>query len=160
MKLTFSNISGETFKADLIAGTTVALVLVPQSLAYAQLAGLPVTFGLYASLLPPVIAAFFGSSKQLSTGPVAILSLMTAAAITPYAQAGTELYAIYAVILAISLGIFQIGLGVLKLGGLISFLSHPVVYGFTNAAAIVIATTQLSKFFGLSVGAMNTIIKQ
>ena len=153
MKFTLQGINKETFKADLVAGTTVALVLIPQSLAYAQLAGLPVTFGLYASLLPPFIAAFFGSSKQLSTGPVAVLSLMTAAAITPYAQAGTELYAIYAVILAVSLGVFQIGLGVLKLGGLISFLSHPVVYGFTNAAAIVIATTQLSKFFGVSVGA-------
>lgn len=152
MKLMLKNLRFDSIKADIVAGITVALVLIPQSLAYAQLAGLPVTFGLYAALLPPFVAALFGSSKQLSTGPVAVLSLMTAAAITPYADPGTAIYATYAVLLAVCLGVFQILLGVLKLGGLISFLSHPVVYGFTNAAALVIATTQLSKFFGVSVG--------
>ncbi len=142
----------EILKQDFTAGLTVALVLIPQSLAYAQLAGLPVTFGLYAALIAPVVAAFFGSSKQLSTGPVAILSVMTAAAITPLAVQGSPEYIALAIALAFSLGLFQIALGILKLGGLVSLLSHPVVYGFTNAAALIIATTQLSKFFGVSVG--------
>ncbi len=139
-------------KQDFTAGLTVALILIPQSLAYAQLAGLPVTFGLYAALIAPFIAALFGSSKQLSTGPVAILSVMTAAALTPLAVQGTPEYIALAVVLAFCLGLFQIALGLLRLGGLVSLLSHPVVYGFTNAAAVIIATTQLSKFFGVTVG--------
>lgn len=138
-------------KSDIIAGITVALILIPQSLAYAQLAGLPVTFGLYAALVPPFIAAFFGSSRHLSTGPVAVLSLMTAAALTPYAQPQSPQYFAYAILLASLLGIFQILLGLLRMGGIISFLSHPVIYGFTNASALIIATTQLSKLFGVTV---------
>ncbi len=145
----------EILKQDFTAGLTVALVLIPQSLAYAQLAGLPVTFGLYAALIAPVVAAFFGSSKQLSTGPVAILSVMTAAAISPLALQGSPEYIAWAILLAFSLGLFQIALGLLKLGGLVSLLSHPVLYGFTNAAALIIATTQLSKFFGVSVGSYD-----
>lgn len=142
-------------KQDFTAGLTVALILIPQSLAYAQLAGLPVTFGLYAALIAPFTAALFGSSKQLSTGPVAILSVMTAAALTPLAVQGTPEYIALAVALAFCLGLFQIALGLLKLGGLVSLLSHPVVYGFTNAAALIIATTQLSKFFGVTVGSYH-----
>lgn len=138
-------------KSDLIAGITVALVLIPQSLAYAQLAGLPAQFGLYASLLPPVIAAFFGSSKQLATGPVAVLSLMTAAALSPHYTLESNEYVLAAIFIALCLGLMQLFFGITKLGGLISFLSHPVIYGFTNAAAIIIATTQLSKFFGVEV---------
>lgn len=141
----------ENLYDDLIAGVTVGLVLVPQSLAYAQLAGMPAHYGLYASLLPPVIAAFFGSSPQLSTGPVAVLSLMTYAAVSPLAEAGSPEYIAYAILLAFLLGIFQIILGLGKLGELASLLSHPVIYGFTNAAAIIIATTQLSSFLGVSV---------
>lgn len=142
-----------TLRSDFIAGLTVALVLIPQSLAYAQLAGLPVQFGLYAALFPPFAAAFFGSSKYLSTGPVAVLSLMTAAALTPYFEAGSSAYIVSAIMLSLCFGLFQVLLGVFKLGGLVSFLSHPVIYGFTNASAIIIATTQLSKFFGITVDA-------
>jgi SulP family sulfate permease len=138
-------------RADVIAGITVALVLVPQSMAYAQLAGLPVYYGLYASFLPPMLAAFFGSSRQLATGPVAVVSLMTAAALAPIAQGNAESYLTYAVLLALLVGIFQLALGLLRLGVLVDFLSHPVVLGFTNAGAIIIATSQLSKLFGVSV---------
>jgi len=141
----------EVLKADLIAGITVALVLVPQSMAYAQLAGLPAYYGLYASFLPGIIAALFGSSRQLATGPVAVVSLMTASALEPIAGANPELYVAYAVMLALMVGIFQIGLGLLRLGVLVNFLSHPVVIGFTNAAAIIIGTSQLGKLFGVSV---------
>jgi SulP family sulfate permease len=138
-------------RADLIAGITVALVLVPQSMAYAQLAGLPPYYGLYASFLPGIIAALFGSSRQLATGPVAVVSLMTASALEPIAGANPELYIAYAVMLAAMVGIFQISLGVLRLGVMVNFLSHPVVVGFTNAAAIIIGTSQLGKLFGVSV---------
>lgn len=147
--LRLEEISRATFKLDLIAGITVALILVPQSLAYAQLAGLPPVYGLYASLLPPIIAALFGSSPQLSTGPVAVVSLMTAAAIAPLAAIGSSEYFMYAALLALMVGSLQFALGIFKLGELVSFLSHPVVYGFTNAAAIIIATTQLPSLFGV-----------
>jgi SulP family sulfate permease len=141
----------EVLRADLIAGITVALVLVPQSMAYAQLAGLPPYYGLYASFLPGMIAALFGSSRQLATGPVAVVSLMTASALEPIAGANPELYIAYAVLLAAMVGVFQIGLGLLRLGVMVNFLSHPVVVGFTNAAAIIIGTSQLGKLFGVSV---------
>ncbi len=141
----------DTLRADLIAGITVALVLVPQSMAYAQLAGLPVYYGLYASFLPPMVAALFGSSRQLATGPVAVVSLMTAAALGPLAAGNPEGYLAYAVLLAFMVGAFQLFLGVFRLGVLVDFLSHPVVLGFTNAGAIIIATSQLSKLFGVSV---------
>ncbi|MBW9267309.1 MAG: solute carrier family 26 protein [Candidatus Thiodiazotropha sp. (ex. Lucinisca nassula)] len=140
----------ETVRADIVAGITVALVLVPQSMAYAQLAGLPVYYGLYASFLPPMVAAFFGSSRQLATGPVAVVSLMTAAALEPLATS-PDTYLAYAVLLAFMVGIFQMFLGLFKLGVLVDFLSHPVVVGFTNAGALIIATSQLGKVFGVSV---------
>ena len=138
-------------KADLIAGITVALVLIPQSMAYAQLAGLPPYYGLYASFLPGMVAAIFGSSRQLATGPVAVVSLLTASALEPIAASGSEAYLAYAVILALFVGVFQLLLGLLRLGVLVNFLSHPVVIGFTNAAAIIIATSQLGKMFGVTV---------
>ena len=139
----------KVLQADIIAGITVALVLVPQSMAYAQLAGLPAYYGLYASFLPGIVAALFGSSRQLATGPVAVVSLMTAAALEPLALS-PELYVAYALSLALMVGIFQLSLGVLRLGVLVDFLSHPVVIGFTNAAAIIIGTSQLSKIFGVT----------
>ena len=141
--------NGATIKADAIAGLTVALVLVPQSMAYAQLAGLPAYVGLYASFLPVIIAALFGSSRQLATGPVAIVSLMTAAALEPLAVS-PEGYLAYAAILAFMVGIFQLSLGLLRLGVLVDFLSHPVVVGFTNAAALIIASSQVGKIFGIA----------
>ena len=163
MLVPFSDWIGEirradTLRADLIAGITVALVLVPQSMAYAQLAGLPPYIGLYASFIPVMIAAFWGSSRQLATGPVAVVSLMTAAALGPMVM-GMDLmpeqrvavYLSLAALLAIMVGVFQVLLGVLRLGVLVDFLSHPVVVGFTNGAAIIIATSQLSKLFGVTV---------
>lgn len=138
-------------RADLVSGITVALVLIPQSMAYAQLAGLPVYYGLYASFLPPMIASLFGSSRQLATGPVAVVSLMTAAALEPLARAGSSEYIAYAILLAFLIGLFQFLLGVLRLGLVVNFLSHPVINGFTNAAALIIATSQLSKIFGVMV---------
>jgi len=138
-------------KSDIIAGLTVALILVPKSIAYAQLAGLPAQYGLYASIFPPVVAALFGSSRHLATGPVAILSLMTASAVSMYYKPGTSEYISLALLIAFCLGVFQILLSAIKLGGAVSLLSHPVIYGFTNAAALIIASTQLPKFFGFDI---------
>ncbi|WP_243545918.1 SulP family inorganic anion transporter [Pseudodesulfovibrio tunisiensis] len=147
----FKGYNMASFRADAISGLTVALVLIPQSMAYAQLAGLPAYYGLYASFLPPLIAALFGSSRQLATGPVAVVSLMTAACLEPLATAGSEGYIAFAILLALMVGLFQFLLGVLRLGLVVNFLSHPVVNGFTNAAAIIIASSQLSKMFGVYV---------
>jgi len=147
----FKDYSLAKFRIDFLAGLTVALVLIPQSMAYAQLAGLPAYYGLYAAFLPPMIASLFGSSRQLATGPVAVVSLMTAASLEPLASAGSDAFIAYAVILALTVGVFQLLLGVLRLGLIVNFLSHPVVNGFTNAAAIIIATSQLSKLFGVYV---------
>ena len=137
-------------KADIIAGTTVALVLIPQAMAYAQLAGIPPHYGLYASFMVPIIAAIFGSSKQLQNGPVAVISLMTASALTPL-NLNTEQVIMYAALLALIAGVIQMILGFLRLGVMVDFLSHPVVIGFTNAAALVIASLQLGKLFGIDV---------
>ncbi|MBW1703931.1 MAG: SulP family inorganic anion transporter [Deltaproteobacteria bacterium] len=147
----FRNYGLNTLRIDAISGLTVALVLIPQSMAYAQLAGLPAYYGLYAAFLPPMVAALFGSSRQLATGPVAVVSLMTAASLEPLATAGSEGYIAYAITLALMVGGFQFILGVLRLGLVVNFLSHPVVNGFTTAAALIIASSQLSKMFGVYV---------
>ncbi len=147
----FKGYNMESIRTDAVAGLTVALVLIPQSMAYAQLAGLPPYYGLYASFLPPMIASLFGSSRQLATGPVAMVSLMTSAALEPIATAGSEAYIAYAILLALSVGVFQLALGVLRLGLVVNFLSHPVVNGFMNAGALIIASSQLSKLFGVTV---------
>ncbi len=149
--LWFKESNRATLRADIISGLTVALVLIPQSMAYAQLAGLPSYYGLYAAFLPPMVASLFGSSRQLATGPVAVVSLMTSASLAPLAPMGSAGYVAYAIILALTVGLFQFALGILRLGLVVNFLSHPVVNGFTNGAAIIIATSQLSKLFGVTV---------
>ncbi len=141
--------SGETIRADLIAGITVALVLIPQSMAYAQLAGLPTYYGLYAAFLPVMIAALWGSSSQLGTGPVAVVSLLTATAVAQFAEIGSPEFISLAIMLAFLVGAFQFLLGVFRLGVIVNFLSHPVIVGFTNAAALIIAFSQLSQILGV-----------
>ncbi len=150
---------GENIKADLIAGITVALVLIPQSMAYAQLAGLPAYYGLYAAFLPGIIAALWGSSAQLATGPVAVVSLLTASALAPLAASGSSQFIALAILLALMVGVIQLALGVFKLGVVVSFLSHPVIVGFTNAAAIIIGLSQLNKLFGVSMGRSEHFIR-
>jgi len=139
----------ETLRADFIAGITVALVLVPQSMAYAQLAGLPVVYGLYASFIPVIIASLWGSSNQLHTGPVAMLSLMSAAALVPFASPGTNYFIELSLMLAMMVGVLRVALGVFKLGAIVNLLSSPVIVGFTNAAALIIGLSQLNKVIGV-----------
>jgi len=141
----------ENARVDMVAGLTVALVLIPQSMAYAQLAGLPPYYGLYAACIPPVVASLFGSSAQLATGPVAVVSLMTATALGAMAAPGSSEFIALAIMLALLVGIFQLILGLLRMGLIINLLSHPVVNGFTNAAALIIATSQLGKLLGVTV---------
>lgn len=144
--------SGDAIKADFMAGITVALVLIPQSMAYAQLAGLPAYYGLYAAFLPVAVAAMWGSSNQLGTGPVAVVSLLTASSLALFASPGSPDFVALAIMLALLVGIIQLLLGVFKLGVIVNFLSHPVIVGFTNAAAIIIALSQVSKLFGVPMG--------
>lgn len=135
--------SGPTLRADVVAGITVALVLVPQSMAYALLAGLPVVYGLYAALLPVVIGALFGNFTLLHTGPVVMLSLMSAAAIAPFALAGSDDFIALSIMLALMVGVLRLLMGAFKLGGIVNLVSHPVLIGFTNAAALIIGLSQL-----------------
>ncbi len=148
----------EWLQADAIAGVTVALVLIPQSMANAQLAGLPPYYGLYAAFLPGALAALFGSSKQLATGPVAIVSLLTASSLAPLAAVGSEHYIALAIMLALLVGVFQLCLGLFRLGAVVSFLSHPVILGFTNAAAIIIGLSQLPNILGVKSARSETFI--
>ncbi len=141
--------SRDSLRADLLAGITVALVLVPQSMAYAQLAGLPVVYGLYASFVPVIVASLWGSSSQLHTGPVAMLSLMSAAALIPFAAPGSPDFITLSIMLALMVGVLRLALGLFKLGAIVNLLSSPVIVGFTNAAALIIGLSQLSKIIGV-----------
>src|SRR5690554_953311 len=143
--------------SDLIAAVIVTVMLIPQSLAYALLAGLPAQMGLYASILPLVLYTLFGSSRTLSVGPVAVISLMTAAALAPVAEAGTGVYIAGAVILALMSGVMLVLMGVMRLGFLANFLSHPVISGFITASGIVIAASQLQHLFGVLSSGHNLV---
>ncbi len=141
--------SRSSLRADLVAGITIALILVPQSMAYASLAGLPVVYGLYASFLPVIVASLWGSSNQLHTGPVAMLSLMSAAAVMSYATPGSDDFIQISLMLALMVGILRLLLGIFKLGVIVNLLSSPVIVGFTNAAALIIGLSQLNKIIGV-----------
>ncbi len=135
---------------DLTAGLIVTVMLIPQSLAYAMLAGLPPQIGLYASILPLLAYALFGSSMTLAVGPVAVASLMSASALTPLAVPGSESYIMMAVLLALMSGLILFVAGILRLGFLAYFLSHPVISGFISGSAILIAIGQLKYLLGIS----------
>jgi SulP family sulfate permease len=150
---------GEKLRADFLAGLTVALVLVPQSMAYAQLAGMPAYYGLYAAFLPVAIAALWGSSNQLGTGPVAVVSLLTASSLAPLAAVGSSQYIALAIMLALMVGVVQLALGLFRLGVVVNFLSHPVIVGFTNAAAMIIGLSQINKLIGVPMGRSESFAK-
>ncbi|WP_138439986.1 SulP family inorganic anion transporter [Marinobacter alexandrii] len=143
--------------SDLVAAVIVTVMLIPQSLAYALLAGLPAQVGLYASILPLAVYAVFGTSRTLSVGPVAVASLMTAAALAPLADAGTVEYLVGAVVLASLSGLMLIAMGLLRLGFLANFLSHPVISAFITASGIVIAASQLKHILGVEASGHNLL---
>jgi len=148
---------GETFLNDSVAALIVTIMLIPQSLAYAMLAGLPPVIGLYASMAPLVIYAIFGTSRTLAVGPVAIISLMTAAAAGKIAAAGSPEYIEAALILAFLSGLILLVMGLLRMGFLANFLSHPVISGFITASGILIAASQLKHILGVEAHGHNLI---
>lgn len=145
------------FKGDLSAGVTVGIMLIPQGMAYAMLAGLPPIYGLYASIVPLIIYAMLGTSRQLAVGPVAMVALLILAGVSTLAETGTEEYIALAISLAFMVGVIQTLMGVFKLGFLVNFLSHPVVSGFTSAAALIIGFSQLKHLLGFSIPRSNFI---
>ena len=140
---------------DLSAGLTVGVMLIPQGIAYAMIAGLPPIYGLYTAMTPQVIYAIFGTSRQLSVGPTAMDSLIVAAGITSIATVGPDNYIAAAIMLAFLMGLMQLAFGVFKLGFLVNFLSKPVISGFTSAAAIIIGLNQLKHIFGIEIPRSN-----
>ena len=151
--------SRDTFKSDLAAGLTTAIMLIPQAMAYAMLAGLDPIIGLYASTLPLVVYALFGTSRQLAVGPVAMVSLLVASGVgaAAGADAGPAVFAAYAALLALLVGVMQLGMGMLRLGFLVRFLSHPVIAGFSSAAALIIGFSQLKHVLGVDLPKSNYV---
>ncbi len=147
----------DTLSSDLIAALIVTVMLIPQSLAYALLAGLPPEVGLYASVAPLIFYAIFGTSRVLAVGPVAVVSLMTAAAIGQLAAAGSPQYWAFAITLAFISGLMLLLMGVLRLGFLANFLSHPVISGFISASGLLIAASQLKTLMGVKAEGHNFI---
>jgi SulP family sulfate permease len=151
------NYKKEYLGGDLSAGLTVGIMLIPQGMAYAMIAGLPPVFGLYAALIPQVIYGLFGTSRQLSVGPVAMDSLLVAAGLGALSLSGIEEYIGMAVFLALFMGLIQFLLGVVRMGFLVNFLSKPVISGFTSAAALIIGLSQLKHLLGTPIEGGNQI---
>jgi len=147
----------EALTCDLVAAAIVTIILIPQSLAYALLAGLPPEVGLYASILPPVAYALFGTSRTLAVGPVAVVSLMTAAAVGNLALAGSAEYLVAAIALAFLSGVILILMGLFRLGILANFLSRPVISGFITASSLIIAASQLKHILGVDADGHNLL---
>ncbi len=138
-------------KGDISAGLTVGVMLIPQGMAYAMLAGMPAIYGLYASIVPLILYAVFGTSRQLSVGPVAMVALLISSGVGAIAQPTTEEYIGLAILLALMVGIFQVMLGVLRLGFIVNYLSQPVISGFASAAAVIIGLSQLKHLMGVDI---------
>lgn len=149
--------SKEQLKGDLPAGLTVGIILIPQGMAYAMIAGLPPVFGLYAALIPQIVYAILGTSRQLSVGPVAMDSLLVASGLGALKLSGIDDYISMAIFLAFFMGAIQFTLGLLKMGFLVNFLSKPVINGFTSAAAIIIGFSQLKHLLGVDIERSNRI---
>jgi SulP family sulfate permease len=147
----------EYLSGDISAGVTVGIMLIPQGMAYAMIAGLPPVFGLYAALVPQVIYAIMGTSRQLAVGPVAMDSLLVASGLGALAISGIEEYISMAVFLALFMGLIQFLLGIMRMGFLVNFLSKPVISGFTSAAALIIGLSQLKHLLGTDIERSNQI---
>ena len=136
---------------DSIAGSVVAIMLIPQAMAYAMLAGLPPQVGLYASIVPLVIYSFLGSSNSLAVGPVAMISLLVVSGVGELATPGSEQFIALCLTLALLVGVFQIAMAIFRMGFLVNFISHPVLIGFTSAAALIIGFSQVKHLLGVAI---------
>ena len=144
-----SSLTKQSLRADLLAGITGAIIVLPQGVAYALIAGMPPEYGLYAAIVPAIIAALFGSSFHLVSGPTAALSIVVFTTVSPLAEVGSADYISLVLALTLFVGIFQMALSLVRMGSLVNFVSHSVVVGFTSGAAVVIATSQLKNVFSL-----------
>ncbi len=151
------NYSTDRFKGDLIAGITVSIILIPQGIAYAMIAGLPPIYGLYSALVPQLMYAIFGSSRQVAIGPVAMDSLIVAAGVSTLALTGSTSYISIAILLAFVVGSIQLLMGLFRLGFIVNFLSRPVISGFTSAAALIIGFNQFRNLLGVDFVRSNQI---
>lgn len=147
-----------SWKNDLISGILIAIILIPQSLAYAQIAGMPARFGLYASFLPVIIASLWGSSKQLSTGPAVVVSLLTLTSISKFAVPGSVEFISLVALLALMVGIIQLIFGLIKVGNLIRYIAQSVILGFVNGAVVLIIIDQIPKILGIVVNNNDHLI--
>lgn len=145
------NYKKEDFSGDLSAGLTVGVMLIPQGMAYSMLAGLPPIYGLYASTIPLIIYALFGTSRQLAVGPVAMVALLISSGVGALAELGSAEFIALAITLALMVGVIQFAMGAFRLGFLVNFLSHPVIAGFTSAAALIIGFSQLKHLLGINI---------
>ncbi|WP_200768728.1 SulP family inorganic anion transporter [Vibrio nigripulchritudo] len=146
-------------KADLMAGLTGAIVVLPQGVAYAMIAGLPPEYGLYTAIVPAIIAALFGSSHHLISGPTAALSVIIFTTISQFAAPGSTLYIQLVITLTLCAGIIQLALGLLKFGAVVNFVSHSVVLGFTAGAAVVISASQIKHVLGVEYSSGSTAVE-
>ncbi|MBS3905976.1 MAG: hypothetical protein KGZ49_02960, partial [Syntrophaceae bacterium] len=146
-------------KSDLTAGTIVAIMLIPQGMAYAMLAGLPPVMGLYASTFPLILYALFGSSKHLAVGPVAMISLLVFTGVSLHAEPGSDQYIQLVLLLSLMVGVFQFLLGLLGAGFFINFVSHAVISGFSSAAAIIIGLSQLGHLLGIKLSVHHSVLQ-
>ena len=149
--------NSEDAKGDLNAGVTVGIMLIPQGMAYAMLAGLPPIYGLYASIVPLILYAIFGTSRQLAVGPVAMVSLLVLAGVGEIAEVGSDRFIQLAIMTAMAVGLFQLFMGVFRMGFLVNFLSHPVLSGFTSAAALIIGGSQVKSILGIDIPRTNYV---
>ncbi len=143
-------INKRSFKSDLIAGLTGAIIVLPQGVAFATIAGMPAEYGLYTAMIPVIIAALFGSSKHLVSGPTTAVSIVLLSSLIVFAEPGTHKYVTYALTLTFLVGVIELTMGLARLGALVNFISHSVIVGFTSGVAILIATKQIKHFFGLT----------
>ncbi len=148
-----------TLRADAIAGLTGGLVLVPQAVAFATIAGMPPEYGLYAAMLPAIVAAMWGSSWHLVSGPTTAISIVVFATISPLASPGSSAYIALVLTLTFLVGVFKLTMGVLRLGTLVNFVSHAVVLGFTAGAAVLIAASQVKNFFGIDIARGSSVYR-
>ena len=139
----------DTLRSDVVAGLTGAVIVLPQGVAFAMIAGLPPEYGLYTAIVPPVVAALFGSSLHLVSGPTTAISIVVFSTLSPLADPGSAEFIRLALTLTFLAGLFQLAFGLARLGVLVNFVSHSVVVGFTAGAAILIASSQLKHVFGL-----------
>lgn len=152
------SVTGKVLKADILAGLTNAIVVLPQGVAYALIAGLPPEYGLYAAIVPAIVAALFGSSWHLISGPTAAMSIVVFTSVSPLATPGTPEFIKLVLTLTLMKGLFQLALAMARLGVLVNFVSHSVVIGFTAGAAVVIASSQLQNLLGLTLATDGTFV--